>query len=420
MTAKPCNGSPVLGRSGFAASALGSTALAASALSPGTPGTILRPACRRGRAPRRPRLLRPLTIDGLELLNRVVIAPMRQYAANDGCMSDWHLIHLGRLALSGAALLAIEHTAVLPEGRSTHADLGLWNSMTEAAMGLTIESLRRWSDMPIAILLSHAGRRGSNDIPGHSSGVASAQIGPAEGLGWQTVAPSALAYDSGHVLPEVLDHQDMRVIREAFVAAARRAVNVGVDAVFIDAAGGHLLHQFLSPLSNRRNDLYGGTLQNRLRFPLEVFAAVRDALPQGRPLACRIPAQDWMGQGWDLEQASVFVRCLATQGCNAFYVSAGGLLAGENVPYGAGYLVPLARALRQETGLPVIATGAITGFEQAEAIIGTGDADLVAIDQAILDDPFWPRHAGVQLCGRAQAAHPWARGQDGGMQWAGD
>ncbi|WP_342052118.1 MULTISPECIES: oxidoreductase [unclassified Cupriavidus] len=413
MTAKPCNGSPVLGLSAFAASALGTSALATATLAP---AVSPRQACRRGRAPRRPRLLRPVVIEGLELLNRVVIAPMRQYAANDGCMSDWHLIHLGRLALSGAALLSIEHTAVLPEGRSTHADLGLWNSMTEAAMGLTIESLRRWSDMPIGILLSHAGRRASTDVPGNLG--AHAQIAPTEALGWQTVAPSALAYEPGQVLPEALDHQDLRVIREAFVAAARRAVSVGVDTVFIDAAGGHLLHQFLSPLSNCRNDLYGGTLQNRLRFPLEVFSAVREAVPAGRPLACRIPAQDWMSQGWDLEQASVFVRCLAAQGCDVFYVSAGGLLASEDAPYGTGYLVPLARALKQETGLPVIATGAITGFAQAEAIIGTGDADLVAIDQAILDDPYWPRHAGIELCGRPQPAHPWARGQGGSAQWA--
>lgn len=407
MTAKLCNGVPAAGLPAAAASALAAN-VRAPAMAP-----VMSPrhACRRGRAPRRPRLLRPVIVDGLELTNRIVIAPMRQYAAIDGCMSDWHLIHLGRLTLSGAALLSIEHTAVLPDGRATHADLGLWNAMTETAMGLTLESLRRWSDMPIGILLSHAGRKGSLDLPANGG----AQIAPTAALGWQTLAPSALAYDHGHVLPEVLDHQDMRIIRDAFVAAARRAVRIGIDAVYLDAAGGHLLHQFLSPLSNRRNDLYGGTLQNRLRFVLEVFAAVREVVPPGRPLACRIPACDWVMQGWDVEQSSVLVRCLAAQGCDVIYVSAGGLLAAEDVPYGAGYLVPLARALKQETGLPVIATGSITGFEQAEAIIGTGDADLVAIDQAILDDPYWPRHAGVQLCGRAQAAHPWARGQDGGQ-----
>lgn len=220
-------------------------------------------------------LFTPLSVGGMTLTNRIVIAPMCQYSAVDGCMTDWHLIHLGQLALSGAALLTIEATAVVPEGRITYADVGLWSDENEAAMRRVLESVRRWSDMPIGIQLAHAGRKASTDLPWQGG----AQIPPDAVNGWQTQAPSAIALAPGEDAPQALDRHGLNRIREAFVAAARRAVRLGLQFIQIHAAHGYLLHQFLSPLSNQRDDAYGGSLENRMRLLLEVFDAVRAATP---------------------------------------------------------------------------------------------------------------------------------------------
>ena len=230
-------------------------------------------------------LFSPFRVGALELANRIVIAPMCQYSAVNGCMTDWHVIHLGHLALSGAALLTIEATAVLPEGRITYADVGLWNDTTEAAIARTLESIRRWSDMPIAIQLAHAGRKASTELP-WKGGV---QIPPDHPNGWRTVAPSAIPYQDGEQPPVALDRDGLTRVREAFAAAAQRAARLGVDAVQLHCAHGYLLHEFLSPLSNRRDDEYGGSLENRMRFPLEVFDAVRVAFPAYRAVACAYP-----------------------------------------------------------------------------------------------------------------------------------
>src|SRR6266436_1844962 len=221
-------------------------------------------------------LFTPLRVGALELANRIVIAPMCQYSAVNGCMTDWHLIHLGHLALSGAALLTIEATAVLPEARITYADVGLWNEATEAAIARTSDSIRRWSDLRIAIQLAHAGRKASTEVPWKGG----LQIPPDHANGWQTVAPSGIAYQDGGRPPVALDRSGLTRVREAFVAAAQRAARLGIDAVQLHGAHGYLLHQFLSPLSNRRDDEYGGSLENRIRFPLEVFDAVRAAAAQ--------------------------------------------------------------------------------------------------------------------------------------------
>ncbi|HWS77826.1 MAG TPA: oxidoreductase, partial [Thermomonas sp.] len=218
-------------------------------------------------------LFSPLAIGSLHLANRIVIAPMCQYSAVDGRMTDWHLIHLGQLALSGAALLTIEATAVLPEGRISFGDVGLWDDATEAAMAGVLAGIRRWSSMPIALQLAHAGRKASTDLPWLGGG----QIAPGDANGWQTLAPSALAFNEADHAPLAMTRDDMDAVREAFAAAARRAARLGIDAVQVHAAHGYLLHQFLSPLSNRRDDAYGGSLENRMRFPLEVFDAVRAA-----------------------------------------------------------------------------------------------------------------------------------------------
>jgi 2,4-dienoyl-CoA reductase-like NADH-dependent reductase (Old Yellow Enzyme family) len=356
------------------------------------------------------KLFDPIRIGSVELANRIVIAPMCQYSAVDGCMSDWHLIHLGHLALSGAALLTIEATAVLPEGRITYADTGLWNDETETAMARTLESVRRWSDMPVAIQLAHAGRKASTEVPWKGG----AQIPPGVDHGWQTVAPSALPFAAGENPPAALDRADLVAIRDAFVAAAKRAARLDLAAVQLHGAHGYLLHQFLSPLSNRREDDYGGSLANRMRFPLEVFDAVRAVFPPERPVTMRVSGTDWVDGGWDIEQTVAFAQALEARGCDAVHVSSGGLHPAQQIPVGPSYQVPLARAVKQSTSMPVIAVGMITDYEQAEAIIGTGDADLIALARAMLYDPRWPWHAAAHLGAQVKAPSQYLRSQPRG------
>jgi 2,4-dienoyl-CoA reductase-like NADH-dependent reductase (Old Yellow Enzyme family) len=354
-----------------------------------------------------PHLFTPLRVGDLELRNRIVIAPMCQYSADEGWATDWHLIHWGHLALSGAALLTIEATAVEPEGRISPRDLGLWSEETEAALGRALEGVRRWSDMPIAIQLAHAGRKASTRVPWEGSG----QIPPGESGGWQTVAPSRIAFADGENPPAALDRAGLARVRDAFAMAAVRAGRLGLDAVQIHGAHGYLIHEFLSPLSNRREDEYGGSLENRMRFPLEVFDAVRAAFPKDKPVSVRVSGTDWAPGGWDIEQTVAFAKALEQHGCSAVHVSSGGLVPSARVPVGPGYQVPLARAVKAATHLPVIAVGLITGFEQAEAIIATGDADCVAIARAILYDPRWPWHAAANLGASVKAPPQYLRAE---------
>jgi 2,4-dienoyl-CoA reductase-like NADH-dependent reductase (Old Yellow Enzyme family) len=352
-------------------------------------------------------LFTPFRVGTLELANRIVIAPMCQYSAIDGCMTDWHIIHLGSLALSGAALLTIEATAVLPEARITYADVGLWNEATEAAIGRTLESIRRWSDIPIAIQLAHAGRKASTELP-WKGGV---QIPPDHPNGWQTFAPSAVTFEDGQRPPVALDRDGLTRVRKAFAAAAQRAARLGVDAVQLHGAHGYLLHEFLSPLSNRRDDEYGGRLENRMRFPLEVFDAVRAAFPADRAVSMRVSGTDWADNGWDIDQTVTFARALEARGCAAIHVSSGGLTPAQRIPVGPSYQVPLARAVKNATRMPVIAVGLITEFEQAEAIVGTGDADLIALARTILYSPRWPWHAAAHFGAHVKAPDQYLRSQ---------
>jgi 2,4-dienoyl-CoA reductase-like NADH-dependent reductase (Old Yellow Enzyme family) len=344
-------------------------------------------------------LFTPLEVAGLKLANRIVIAPMCQYSAEDGCMSDWHVIHLGSLALSGAALLTIEATAVTPEGRISYGDTGLWSDANEDAMARVLASIRRWSEMPIAIQLGHAGRKASTDKPWFGG----KQIPPGAPNGWQTVAPSAIPFLEGEVPPLELDRAGLDRIRNAFADAAKRAARLDLAAVQLHGAHGYLLHQFLSPLSNKRTDDYGGSLENRMRFPLEVFDAVRAAFPPDLPVTIRVSGTDWVEGGWDIEQTIAFAQALEARGCAAIHVSSGGLDPRQQIPVGPSYQVPLARAVKRAVSMPVVAVGLITDFEQAEAIVGTGDADLVALARGILYDPRWPWHAAAALGGRVEA-----------------
>ncbi|WP_109126060.1 NADH:flavin oxidoreductase/NADH oxidase [Dyella sp. C11] len=355
----------------------------------------------------KPVLFQPLQIGKLHLPNRIVIAPMCQYSAENGCMNSWHLMHLGQLAMSGAAILFIEASAVLPEGRITYADVGLWNDETEAAMRKTLEGIRQWSGMHMGIQLCHAGRKASSEVPWKGGG----QFPPWEPLGWQTFAPSAVAYNEHHPTPVALSHHDMHNVREAFVQAALRAARLGIDVVQLHAAHGYLLHQFLSPLTNRRDDGYGGSLEGRMRFPLEVFDAVRAAFPKDRPVSVRVSATDWVEGGWNLEETLVFAKELERRGCDAIHVSSGGLHHAQAIPVGPSYQVPLARAVRNVVDIPVVAVGLITGYEQAEAIVATGDAHLIALARTILYDPRWPWHAAAHLGGQVRAPNQYLRCQ---------
>ena len=352
-------------------------------------------------------LFSPLEVGGLRLANRIIIAPMCQYSAEDGCMSDWHVIHLGHLALSGAALLTIEATSVTPEGRISFGDVGLWSDANEEAMARVLASIRRWSQMPIAIQLGHAGRKASTDKPWFGG----AQIPPGEPNGWQTLAPSPVPFEAGENPPLEIDASGLARIRQAFADASRRAARLELAAVQLHGAHGYLLHQFLSPLSNLRTDEYGGSLENRMRFPLEVFDAVRSVFPAERPVTMRVSATDWVDGGWDVEQTIEFARELEKRGCAAIHVSSGGLDPRQEIPVGPSYQVPLARDVKRAVNMPVIAVGLITDFEQAEAIVGTGDADMVALARGILYDPRWPWHAAAALGGAVQAPPQYLRSQ---------
>jgi 2,4-dienoyl-CoA reductase-like NADH-dependent reductase (Old Yellow Enzyme family) len=354
-----------------------------------------------------PKLFTPARVGQLDLANRIVIAPMCQYSAVDGCMTDWHLIHLGNLALSGAALLMIEAAAVTPEGRITYGDVGLYDDASEAAIARTLDSVRRWSGMPIGIQLAHAGRKASCEVPWNGG----KQIAPDAPNGWQTEAPSPTAFLPDENPPVALDRDGLARLRDAFAAAAVRAARLGIDAIQLHGAHGYLLHEFLSPLSNRRDDDYGGSLENRMRFPLEVYDAVRAAFPADRPVTMRVSGTDWVEGGWDGEQTVAFAKALEARGCDAIHVSSGGLSADQDIPVGPSYQVPLARQVKQAVSIPVVAVGLITDYEQAEAIIGTGDADFVALARTILYDPRWPWHAAAHLGGHVKAPNQYLRSQ---------
>jgi 2,4-dienoyl-CoA reductase-like NADH-dependent reductase (Old Yellow Enzyme family) len=352
-------------------------------------------------------LFTPWQIGELELPNRIVVAPMCQYSAVDGCAGDWHLIHLGQLALSGAGLLVLEATAVSREGRISPTDLGLYDEASEAALARVLAVLRAQSPMALALQISHAGRKASSRAPWDGG----RQIRPDEALGWHSLAPSALPHGAGEMPPLALDVAGMTKVREDFAATARRAARLGFDGIELHAAHGYLLHQFLSPLANQRQDAFGGSLQNRLRFPLEVFDAVRDAFTSGKPVWVRLSATDWVAGGWDLESSVAFAQALQSRGCAAIHVSTGGVSPLQKIPLAPGYQVAFAQAIKTRIGLPTIAVGLITEAEQAEAIVATGQADAVALARAMLYDPRWPWHAAARFGASVVAPKQYWRSQ---------
>ena len=339
-----------------------------------------------------PALFSPFPLRGLTLRNRVIVSPMCQYSSVDGRATPWHVVHLGSLALSGAGMLCTEATGVEADGRISPADLGLYDDATEAALQPVLAVIRAHSKVPVAIQLAHAGRKASTQLPWQGG----AQIPVGQG-GWRTHAPSALTQRPGEEPPLPLDAAGLARVRDAFVDATRRAARLGIDALELHAAHGYLLHQFLSPLANQRGDAYGGSLANRMRFPLEVFEAVRAAFPADRPVGVRVSATDWMDHGWDLEQTIALARELAARGADWIDVSSGGISPAQNIVLGPGYQVPFAEAVKRATGLPTMAVGLITTPAQAEDIVASGKADLVALARAMLYDPHWPWHAAAEL-----------------------
>jgi len=346
-----------------------------------------------------PVLFTPFALRGLELANRVVVSPMCQYSAEDGRAGDWHLAHLGQLAVSGPGLVILEATAVEPRGRITPRCLGLWDETCEAALARVVRFCREHGQARLGIQLAHAGRKASTHPPWLGQGAVPEGQG-----GWQTVAPSALAAGQGMPLPQALSGAQIEALIEAFAAAARRAARAGFDLVEIHAAHGYLLHEFLSPLSNHREDQWGGSLENRMRLPLAVFEAVRAEWPSERPLGVRVSATDWVAGGWDLEQTVALARALAERGCDFLDCSSGGLSEAQEIPLGPGYQVPFAERVRRETGMATIAVGLISEPRQAEAILAGGRADLVALARGMLDDPRWTWHAAAAL--GAEVAYP--------------
>jgi 2,4-dienoyl-CoA reductase-like NADH-dependent reductase (Old Yellow Enzyme family) len=331
------------------------------------------------------KLFSPIQLGGVTLPNRIVVSPMCQYSADDGCMNDWHLVHLGHLAYSGAGLLMVEATHVTREGRITHGCTGLYNEHNEAAIARVIAHCRRVSKNPIGIQIAHAGRKASSQVPWEGRDYLSPDQSP-----WPTVAPSALPFGEGWHVPHELSTAEIGEIVAGFVDSTVRAKRIGFDVLELHSAHGYLLHQFLSPLSNRRSDEYG---RDRMKFPLEVARAVREAWPRERALGARISANDWVEGGLGPEDAVAYARALERTGFDFVCVSSGGLASHARLNLGPGYQVPFAEKVKQNSKLKVRAVGMIADPDQAEAIVAEGKADMVAMARAFLDNPRWVWHA---------------------------
>lgn len=332
-----------------------------------------------------------LRLRGVEFKNRVFVSPMCQYSSREGLANDWHMVHLGSRAVGGAALVCAEATAVSPEGRISPADAGLWSDAHAEAFAPIAAFIKSQGAVP-ALQLAHAGRKASTDVPWRGGGPLSEDEG-----GWETLAPSAIPFAEGHHVPREINAEDLDAVVSQFRDAAARALEAGFDVVELHMAHGYLLHEFLSPLSNRREDEYGGSFESRVRFPLRVTGAVREIWPERLPLFVRISATDWAEGGWDLEQSIEFSKLLGATGVDIVDCSSGGIIPGVKIPIGSGYQVPFAAAVRKRAGVATGAVGMITEAHQAEAIIAGGEADAVLLARAMLRDPYWTLRAAKAL-----------------------
>lgn len=350
-----------------------------------------------------PQLLAPITIGDLTLRNRIVVSPMCEYSAIDGVPNDWHLVHLGSRAVGGAGLVFTEATGVSAEGRISPADTGLWNEAQQTAWTRIVEFMRA-QGAATGIQLAHAGRKASTEAPWRGGKALAAEAGA-----WTPVAPSAVAFDADYPMPVALDADGMRKVITDFAASTRRARDAGFDVIEIHAAHGYLLHEFLSPLSNLREDAYGGSLENRARLLREVVAAVRAEWPAPKPLFVRVSATDWTPGGWDIDECIALARWLKADGMDLIDVSTGGNVPHANIPVGPGYQVQFAARVRREAGIATGAVGLITDAKQAQTILDDGDADLIIIAREFLRDPYFPRRAAKELGVEIQAPQQYGR-----------
>ena len=337
------------------------------------------------------KLFSPLLLRDVRFKNRVFVSPMCQYSSNEGMPTDWHFVHLGSRAVGGAALVMVEATAVCPEGRITPWDSGIWSDDHARAFERTAAFVKGVGSVP-GIQLAHAGRKASTEAPWRG-GKPLAEVSG----GWQPVAPSPLPFDDGYPLPRELSQADLDRLVADFAAAAERSVSAGFEVLEIHMAHGYLLHEFLSPLANRRADEYGGSFDNRTRLPLQVAAAVREIWPARLPLFVRISCTDWVDGGWDLAQSIAFSRLLKNLGVDLIDCSSGAMVPYAQIPAGPGYQVPFAAAVRQEVGIATGAVGLITHPMQAEQIVRTEQADAVFLARELLRDPYWPLRAAGTL-----------------------
>lgn len=356
-------------------------------------------------------LFSPIKLAGMELANRIVVAPMCQYSADDGCANDWHLMHLGMLANSGAALVVVEATHVERAGRITHGCLGLYSDDNEAALARVIAAAKRTGTAKFGIQLAHAARKASSQRPWEGGQALKAGQDP-----WPTMAASPIPYGENWHTPREITEEDMERIRAAFVSAAQRALRIGFDAIELHMAHGYLAHGFMSPVSNRRTDGYGGSFENRLRFPLSITKAVRAVVPKHIPLGARITGSDWRPDGLTADDAVAISKALKAEGLDFICVSSGGVTADTRTPTTPGYNVPIAARVKKEAGIATRTVGLITEPAQADAIIANGEADQVSLARAFLDDPHWGWHAAKAL--GAEVARPVQYARSGPKLWA--
>lgn len=338
-----------------------------------------------------PHLFAPLTLREVILPNRIAVSPMCQYSSAEGMATDWHFVHLGSRAVGGAGLVFTEATAILPEGRISPQDLGIWNDDHIEPLSRIVRFVHEQGSIA-GVQIAHAGRKASTYRPWEGHGA----VPESEG-GWRVAAPSAVAFAEGYPLPEALTQDGIRAVVAAFAAAARRACQAGFKVVEVHAAHGYLLHQFLSPLSNRRQDSYGGSFENRTRLVREVIEAVRAVWPESCPLFVRVSATDWADGGWDLDQSVELARQLGPLGVDLIDCTSGGNLPQAKIPVGPGYQTPFAERIRREAGIATATVGLITSPVQAEHVIRTAQADMVVLARELLRDPYWPLRAAREL-----------------------
>jgi len=357
-------------------------------------------------------LFTPLALRDCALANRVVVSPMCQYASNDGSATDWHLMHLGGFSMGAAGLVMVEMTNVTKDGRISPRCATLCNDENEAALKRVVDFCRTFGVAKLGIQIAHAGRKGST----HPPALGGKPLTPDEGA-WETVGPSAIPYGDGWPTPRELSQADIKQLIADHVASTERSARIGFDLVEMHGGHGYLIHQFLSPLSNQRTDEYGGSLENRMRFPLECFEAMRKVWPQDKPMGIRISAEDWVEGGFNTDEAVVFAKALKEIGVDYICVSTGGLDARQQIPLSPGYQVPFGARIRKEAGVVTRSVGLIGHARQAEDIVASGQADMIAIARGAIYDPRWAWHAAEELgveteyAPKYRAGHPSLRPQ---------